>query len=305
MPTRTTTAGIVAFWILTMAWLFHREIWPRLSVDEAPPFAVTLIEEAHDASRRYGDRWQVFHPKHHRVGTVLTKVIFQPDEDLYELTGRFELFSLPKPGAPPTPPPSFSLRGPYSTEQQPVLIKSSYFVTGEGRLRRIHVEVITQPKQDTVLSTLPSPIETSVTGTIADQHLSAYWWCQVSDKADERIDQNLDPVPVSTYGGVVNPFQPVPRLPGLHSGKTWRIPMINPLALAYKNRRPEIQILDAVVSEGELELRGNKIPCFIINYIGDNARIIRTWVRQSDNMVLRQEVNLAGQVLEISRYWDQ
>src|SRR5260370_24488375 len=116
---------------------------------------------------------------------------------------------------------------------------------------------------------------------------------------------------VSHRGSVFNPFQPVNKLRGLRLGQRWRLPTVDPLfdivnaALSKMVPGFELPGLPVLQAEGlptlqvlpplelkpvEKELspppRRSTVPCLVIQYTSDDISA-RTWVRQSDGLVLR------------------
>jgi len=46
---------------------------------------------------------------------------------------------------------------------------------------------------------------------------------------------------------------------------------------------------------------GQDVPCLVIKYTGDGDVNARTWVRESDGLVLRQEARQGGDLLSLER----
>src|SRR5262245_42429700 len=56
MPPRLLCVVIVAFWLGMTAWLFQRDIWPRLAPGEPPPFTVNPAD-ANKRADRFPTNW--------------------------------------------------------------------------------------------------------------------------------------------------------------------------------------------------------------------------------------------------------
>jgi hypothetical protein len=122
------------------------------------------------------------------------------------------------------------------------------------------------------------------------------------------VEADLAPVTIARRGGVLNPLLPVNRLTGIKRGQRWRVPMLDPIAealLAYVHQQPPAtKFLEAhvQVASEDLEWQDKRPPvsCLIIDYTGDDT-FGRTWVRESDGLVLRQEMTHAGERLTLRR----
>jgi hypothetical protein len=107
----------------------------------------------------------------------------------------------------------------------------------------------------------------------------------------------------------------VPRILGLRAGQTWRQPLLDPrsemLRAAIEQspfkgmlslpRSPEA--LTAVVhfDPQALDSDGQPQPCFVIEYQEGEDYTARTWVRQSDGSVVRQEAATHGDTLVMQK----
>jgi hypothetical protein len=135
----------------------------------------------------------------------------------------------------------------------------------------------------------------------------------------------MKPVAVSRRGSVFNPRQPVNKLRGLRPGQRWRMPMVDPvtdtLRAAASQAVPGFKFPDLPVLQAEVlstvqilpllhqksmkkdpapNPRRSGVPCLVIQYTGDDISA-RTWVRQSDGLVLRQEATQHGDTWILDR----
>jgi hypothetical protein len=135
----------------------------------------------------------------------------------------------------------------------------------------------------------------------------------------------FDPVPLTGRGSVLNPLHPVNRLTGLRPGRTWQIPLFDPLSvltaarLEGKNTKDpamlavmallqgnsngsQLRRLNATVLAGvqSLSWDDQEEVCQVIEY-RDGDLSAHTWVRQKDGIVLQQEANLRGDQMVLKR----
>jgi hypothetical protein len=95
-------------------------------------------------------------------------------------------------------------------------------------------------------------------------------------------------------------LQPWNRLHNIRPGQAWRVQLFDPLTESASAsiqsvmpvNLPKVEYLDAVVQEiPEDRPWGNPpqmISCLVVEYRGENLHA-KTWVRQSDGLVIRQE----------------
>jgi hypothetical protein len=272
MPPRHVTLAIVAFWVAMSGWLFYHELWPRLRPGEPPPYLIDLVEEARTQEQTIF--WEVLQ-NGKETGYARTGVSYQEADDTFLLHGEFKL------------------RAPGAVGAPIMVIESSYRVTRGGDLRAVTAHA----KGEATFHGLGFSVTADVTGEVRDGRLYPHFKIQYPLGTYE---DTVQPVAVSERGSVLNPLQPVNRLQGLRAGQHWRLPLIDPLASVLPGSRPDVRVLEADVSKGTLDWYGREVPCFVIDYRGDDARA-RTWAREADGMVLQQEVSLGGESLILRR----
>lgn len=325
MPSRPYCIGIMLFWLGITAWLFQRDILPRVASDEPPPIAVNIVDEAPKRGGASQIRWTVLQNET-PVGRLRTWVEYDRQGDVFNIRGVLNFLPRPRNGSPspsaplefiPRPimvdesvqlPGSFGKpealvaavvpRLPDGQTQFPVTIKGCYQVTLDSKLKEFTTEMKTEAVQDSVLDLAPS-LDAHVFGSVEDQYFTPSWWYQTPT---DRRDGQLEPFPVSSHGAVLNPLQPLHRVPGLYVGQRWRMPFIDPFTLLRLKNRPEVQVLEGRVSETVIKGGRTEIPCFLIEQRSPATEtVIRTWVRQLDEVVLQQDVKLGELELRFRR----
>jgi hypothetical protein len=295
MPPRFVIVLVVLFWLGTSAWFFQREVWPSLRSGDPPPFVIDLVDEAH----QHQISWEVFQGDR-QVGKANTHITYDQDDDSFRLEGQFKLTGM-------------------AGGLVRVEVKSMYRVTREGDLREVnaHVDLSSPASPFTIAGEFGGPVQDDTFRPEATIVLPG---------ETQKID--FDPLHLTGRGSVLNPLQPVNRLTGLRAGRTWQIPLFNPLQvlssarLEGKNSKDptmatvltvmallkdtrgagQFRRLTATVLDGTQSLSwgDNEETCVVIEY-RDEDRSAHTWVRQKDGTVLQQEVNLGGDRLVLKR----
>lgn len=277
MPPRSVGLAVVAFWLATMGWLVYRDIWPALRPGQPPPFAIDLADEAQLHAPRI--RWSILRVhdgQETKIGRARTWVGYRAADDTFELHNETE---------------DLSLGGLLLAVRIPRL-KSMYRVRPDGSLRGMTAKLDANVRA--ALSSLE--IKASMAGDVREGQFFAHGVLEAPGWG--KHEQDLQPVAVSPHGTVLNPLHPVNRIAGLRPGQQWRVPVVDPVmdALAAQFGRalpafkPGPQFLDATVLDKPmtLEYEGKPVDCLVIEYRGTNMTA-RTWVRQTDGLVLRQD----------------
>src|SRR5207247_1843378 len=105
-----------------------------------------------------------------------------------------------------------------------------------------------------------------------------------------------EPFPVSESGSILNPMHLVHKISGLREGRTWSIPLMDPLRAVpdalrglMSGKKRVVDHVIAKVTAEDREWQGAMVPCFKIEYAKpDEAPLAATWVRRRDAVVLEQ-----------------
>ncbi len=288
---RWVTVAVIFFWVAMTAWLFYRDLRPRLLPGQPPPFTFDLADEAKD---QFPTRWTVYQNGDDR-GYARTQVLYREDSATFEMHGEFKLWL---PGENPDGPKRMGFAN--------VQVKNVYQVTREGDLREMRLTFKLQKMEEGVLA------EAEITGRVENEYLTPTVTISIPPGFSKKLE--LEPVKVAQRASVLNPLQPLNRLPNLRKGQKWRIPLVDPLPEVWQvigkllpgilGKPSGIQFLDAeVLPETQVfrwEPHTTEVACLVIEYSGDDVSA-RTWVRESDGLVLCQEVTQHGVNLKLVR----
>jgi hypothetical protein len=299
MPSRPIIVAIVVFWLATAGWLFYRDYWPSLQPGEPPPYTIDLVDEA----RRVPIHWIVYRDEgkgEAKVASSNTSVEYHPEDDTFELANDL-VFAKPFEAI---------------KELDRIRIESSYRVTREGELRYVQgsLKLFTEKFQTAIEAEIKGPVEKG-------------WFIPEGKIVYPGGTQTLviDPVPVAGRGSILNPQHPLNRILGLRLRQHWRVPLLDPVALAlsraraddkadlvtqlvvakvastYKERAQPRTIEAQVLPQPEmLNWFGRPEVCLVIEYHGGDTDA-RTWVRESDGLVLQQEATVLGDRMVLKR----
>ncbi|MBY0527579.1 MAG: hypothetical protein K2R98_29550 [Gemmataceae bacterium] len=278
MPSRTLSLAIIAFWLATSAWLVYRDLWPSWRSGEPPPYAIDLVDEA--SPNAMPIRWSVFRDGT-RIGRAYTRVLYRASDDTFELHG--EMVNLKM------------LRGMMANIDVKSMT-SMYRVTRDGELREV---IGTIDGQGELLFPFhqQGTLQGSITGQVNGRLFEAQG--RIESSLGSR-DLKPEPIELTARASVLNPLHPVNRVTGLRPGQRWRMPVVDPMAAAMATLFPGVRTgprnLNAQVlaEPDELPWINELVPCLVIEYRdaddpGADTWSARTWVRQSDGLVLRQE----------------
>jgi hypothetical protein len=292
MPPRPYTLLIVALWAVTTGWLVYSDLWPRFQPGEPPLFTIDLADEA--SANVQKTFWTLFKDGV-EVGSLETGVKYHEEDDTFEIPAllKVRLFS-PK------------------SKDPDVTIDSMYRVSREGQLRELAAH-----------GQMADIVSLHLDGAIHDMEFTQHF--HLVGPGGFELKPVLKPVPVSQRGSVFNPFQPVNKVRGLRLGQRWRLPMVDPffdiVKAAVANAVPGLELPGLPVLQAEvlpalhvlppLELkpaekglpltpRRSGVVCQVIQYTSDEITA-RTWVRESDGVVLRQEASQHGDTWILDR----
>jgi hypothetical protein len=289
MPTRPVTIAIVAFWLLTAGWFAANEMVPAWRSGDPPPYKIDYADEVIRSPVPY--RW-VCTLNGQKLGTVKTLLVNDADDDMFEFSAVSAELTLPV-----TADVSIRL-----TEYD-----DRVRVTRSGELRSIS----TTGTLSLVGAGLPVggrfSLKARADHGLLDRHVH-FTSPQLGD-----VTPTLPQVP-TPRGNILNPMHPVPRIVGLEPGRTWCQPLVDPrsdMIRAALAQSPIGSLLPPVAAPRDLSARvlarteslvweAQEQPCLVIEYRADDYTA-RTWVRQSDGLVLRQEAGGHGDKLVLQR----
>jgi hypothetical protein len=258
MPTRFVIVTILCFWLASTTWLVIREIVPLYRAGAAPAFVIDIAGETGGAR----SSWTVqFNGE--TIGSGFSGVKPRSDRT-------FELFSEWRFA-------SFRPLGIGEIKK----IRGWYRVDKNGNLKELQAELHVSlggvdwvgEGQGVVKDDL-LVITRQLTANGAEVNLNAF---------------QPKPAPVPAHGNVLNTMNLLDKIPGLRAGRSWQVPMLDPLSLVLLGKS-SLPVLIAEVHEDQLDWQGQKTACFRIDYAepGKNPTA-RTWVRIDDDLVLQQE----------------
>lgn len=296
MPPRYLTCGIVVLWLTTTSWLVYHDLAPRLFPAGPPPFVINITDEAQPNTTI---DWTIYQNgvKKGRCETILRH---HAEDDTYVLHGVYKIWD----------------SGKVRVGAEDQKIESAYRVTRTGELRSIKAKItIRQSLPFNLPGVKRYRIDAEVSGEVHEQYFQPHGSLRASnlDNPAEHLEIpfELTGVHVAERGSVLNPLQPLHRLPNLRPGQRWSIPMVDPLAgtlhasakallgpnlaKAIQGEAGNLTLLHAqVLSAPQVLLWGREgeqqeIPCLVIEYEGEDIKC-RTWVRQDNSLILQQEV---------------
>ncbi len=297
MPPRWLSLVVVLFWLGTSGVFFYREYWPSLEPNAPPPFAIDLLDESRDP---VPSRWKVLHNGRH-VLTATTEVEHRAKENDFFLRARFGT-PPPQPNEKPLPPEALQIE----------VMTSEYQVNGDGQLLALKVD-LTVHARVAIDQGDHFRITAQVEGQVTGGQFRGTYEVKFPDHNIAKKGE-LPPTAVSSQGSVLMPLHPVTHIRGLQPGRTWRVPLVDPLSDALSaalpgGQRETIYLKAHVLPQSELmtvaptKTYYHKEPeqeYLIIEYTGDEMSA-RTWVRRSDGLVLRQEMTTPGETWVMER----
>jgi hypothetical protein len=305
MPSRSGVVLILLFWLTVTAYVVRREVLPRFFADTPPRVRIELVDELSAAPTN----WTIFRVEPNgsaqKIGTMTSRTEYVAADDTFRFNNTYRglKYDLQMPGLPIT----------VEVPTGVVVIR----VDREGRLR----EQSMSGKFEVGMSGLKlASADTDVTGTVQNGQLVGRAKLTVPGVFDRPFDEELKPVP-ATDGQVLNPMMPVDRLEGVVPGRRWAIRQTNPMdesldalvrgVLAKNGMNSKLlpslggdqELLAEVLAEPEFLTReGAPVACWVIRYeSADKQRTAKTYVRQENGQVLRQEAGGMGNTFRIDR----
>jgi hypothetical protein len=269
MPPRWLTVAIVLCWLATAGWFFQHDLWPRLRPGQRPPYTLDLAQEV--TTENNPRHWEVFY-KGKTIGDARTWVKHD-DDDTFKLKSRinFRQFTV--------------------AVLHLQLMDSTYCVTRDGRLREVDALVEASLREGGA-----PQLRVHVHGRVVGGEFRPHWVVESPLLPVGRQELDSQPVTIADNHSVLSPLQPWNRLRDLQVNRKWQIELFDPLMGSVANLVPglgsdvRVRTLEAGVRESTESRIWNKaeVTCLVIEYRGEGLTG-RTYVRQSDGLVLRQE----------------
>ncbi len=257
MPSRFGILTVLVFWVVTSCWLIVREVIPHFRTGEPPAYFTDVTDEV-GGTRIF---WNIL-LKGNSVGTGWSTVQRLPDRN-FKLVSELRFLDFPvwKIG---------SIKK----------IAGSYLVDRNGSLKELTSEVR--------MVVLNAEFKGEVKGVVLDGILRPRIFINDEEKKDIGPFQP-QPVPVAAHGNVLNTMHLFNRIPGLYAGRTWQVPLLDPLGAMIPGQKMPTTMLIAEVHGATLDWQGEAVACFRIDYseAGKKAAA-HTWVRAGDGLVLQQ-----------------
>jgi hypothetical protein len=289
MPPRSFIWAILVFWAATTGWLFYREFVPRFRPNQPPRFFhFDFADEVRSSPIRwfvYKDNKAIGDPineKADRIGSGVTQQERTPRN--FKLTSEFIFTKLhiPVPG---------------SGKLQVIRTSDAFQVGLEEELQAMTSTVVCVAE----LGKISRSIAFSLAGKVENEIFTP----EVKIRGLEGLEWvfrpllAFDPVQMPARESFLNPMHPLEKVPDLWEGQHWRMPRSDLLGNACKSSLAKMialgqtrsPYLDADVTAHVLHRGDGAFPCLVIDYRepGEDEVVVRTWVRKSDHMVLRQE----------------
>jgi hypothetical protein len=200
MPVRHHVVAIILFWLGAMGWLFYREVRPRLWPNEPPRLTFTLEDEAQRA--KAPQQWELIW-NGVDLGYTESRVDYNERDDTFALNSTIKLWTKDRSGG----------------GRPAVVVELMYRVTRESELREIAATAVTQDK------TFRAEVRGSVQGGQFRPHVRIR---VPKNPLLKNMDKDLDPIRVAERGYVLDPLEPMNRLPKLRPNQHWEMPLSTP-----------------------------------------------------------------------------
>jgi hypothetical protein len=272
MNSRWYNTTVVVLWLVTTSWLVVKKVLPPLLVGEPPSYRQVIEAQNRDPPVGWRVSW-----KGNLLGWALTDTKSQPT-GLTEVHGRVHFDAFPIGAVTPIWLQPFLALSKKPVDQLRLDASSTMLIDAFGRLLRFDSAVQLPPLID----------EITMRGTVEGGQLQL-----VVRPGNQSFSHEVSLPPKALLADALSPQT---RLPGLHVGQTWSVPVFNPL---WPTKCP-IDIITATVEEPETILwNGEPENTLVVVYRRDSGTAARAkqnvqcklWVRR-DGAVLRQEAML-------------
>ncbi len=272
MNSRWYNTAVVVLWLATMSWLVAKKVLPPLLVGEPPSYRQVIEAQNRDPPVGWRVLW-----KGKQLGWALTDTKVQPS-GLTEVHGRVHFDTFPIGAVTPVWLQPFLTLVRKPVEQLHLDARSEMLIDTLGRLLRFDSAVQLAPLIDKI----------TMRGTVEGGQLEL-----VVSSGNQSVSYEVLLPPKALLADALTPQT---RLPGLHVGQTWSVPVVNPLWPS----KSRIEIISAKVEKSESILwNGARENAWLVVYRRDSGTGAadeqnvqgRLWVRR-DGAVLRQEAML-------------
>jgi hypothetical protein len=277
--------AIVAFWLAALGYSFYREVLPKLRTGEPPPFAIELVDEVNTVKRQ--NSW-IIRQNGMDAYRVKTSVEYVAADDTFKLIAEYTKIDKNR-------------RDKKDDKREQDKPPSTYHVTREGNLLDVQIALsatVTVRKKTVT-------VDAKLSGTVEDGQFKGTF--PVDFPGFPGWEGKLEPVSVRAHGRVLFPLYPENKIHGLYPGRTWEVPLVDPItdALVAKltgSVPPVHSLLARVLPEPEtLTVGGKEVSCLVITYYEGDEYRGKTWVREGDGEVQRQEATLGDNQWVIQR----
>ena len=326
MPSRLGVTLIALFWVATTGFVVYRDVLPHYISAGPPPIRIEMTDEA---TAQIPAKWSLYWDQGEgmkKVGGASTDLSYEPSDDTFWFNSeyrdvKFEVLGFLVELANVQSDVRVTRAGALREQRFVGDVKLSKAVLGNLGPKLTLADATAQ-----------------VAGRVQDKTLTGRCrvWTPVLTRTDDRwhptapavVDEPLEPVPVPD-GQALNPMMPLAKLRGVKPGKTWVIRVMNPLAesiaatLRNATKKADMNLLAGLTGRpgatGECIARVRsspeelvpvpppgaearpKVPCFVIDYTGDEGMRAVTWVGVADGTVYRQEATLFGETMRFER----
>jgi hypothetical protein len=285
MSSRWFNTAVVILWLATMTWLVREKVLPPLLIGEPPSYSEIISAQGHELPVG----WELAIDGR-RIGWAMTETKKSPI-GMTEIRGRAHFNRFPTEAVSPGwLRPIAQLIGTHIDGLRMDAVSVLEFDTF-GRLLHFDSAVHLEPGSETM----------KMRGTVEGGTLQL-----VAHSGGVSFSYE---VPLPPKALMADALSPQSRLPGLHVGQSWSVPVFNPL---WPSKNP-IEIIHAAVEDTQpIFWGGVHEDAWVVVYRRDSGSGVeanqppsgKLWVRR-DGAVLRQEAMLGKSTIQFVRMSDK
>ncbi len=289
MESRWFNGVVILFWLTTMSWLVVAKVLPPLSRGEPPNYQTVYAAQTPDAPDPPVG-WKIGW-NDHELGWAVSRVDHSPN-GVTEVHSRVHFDRIPLEDMASKLLRLMMGATIASAEQMKIDAGSTLEIDPLGKLAGFRSRLR--------VSDLPDVIQ--IRGTVEGSELTVTF--NYGNVVRPPMKQFLPPDAM-----IGDELSPQGRMPGLHVGQTWTMPVCSPL----RPEQAKIEILQASVEDREtIQWNGNDVPTLVVVYRADSGTGFRSvreprgklWVDESGT-VLKQEANIYNSRLTFVRLNDE